>query len=491
MNVLLVSPQIPTTFWSAKYAVRLISRRAAFPPLGLLTVAAMLPRTWNLRLVDLEVSRLRDADILWADYVMIGAMIVHKSSVDLVLERCRRLGRTVIAGGPLFTTGYEEYAGKVHAVLGEAEEAIVDIVRDMESGELQPSYGAAAQFPDVTRTPIPRWDLVDLRHYATACVQFSRGCPYNCEFCDIIVMNGRTPRTKAPQQMILELEALVRAGWRGGVFVVDDNFIGNKKKVKEFLRALVAWRARSKPKIEFLTEASVNLADDDELLDLMVQAGFRRVFLGIETPVAASLNECQKFQNTRTSLATSVRKIQRSGLEVMGGFIIGFDNDPRDVFELQFDFIQKTGIAAAMVGLLTALPKTQLYHRLLGEGRLQAASSGNNTELSLNFIPKLDREFLIDGYRRLMHALYEPRTYYQRVLTFLAEYRPRGPRMRPSWRDVRTFVKSLWVLGVVRRGRRAFWAYLATVLLRHPHKLSRAMSLAIHGFHYRMVAKAI
>lgn len=492
MNVLLVSPATPTTFWSFRYAMRFVARRSAFPPLGLLTVAAMLPREWNLRLVDMDVDRLTDADIQWADYVLVSAMIVHKESVDTeVIPRCREWGRPIVAGGPLFTTGYEEYVGDVHAVIGECEESIGELIRDMESGAVQSIYRAPAAFPDVRLTPVPRWDLIKLRDYATASVQYSRGCPFDCEFCDIIVMNGRKPRTKTSEQMLSELDALVDSGWRGTVFFVDDNFIGNKRCVKEFLQALVAWRARRKPQIDFLTEASVNLADDPELLDLMVRSGFSSVFLGIETPVPASLEECRKVQNTHGDLAEKIRTIQRAGLEVKGGFIIGFDHDPSEIFELQFDFIQRTGIASAMVGLLTALPKTKLYQRLMGEGRLVASATGNNTDGVLNFIPKLDRDFLVDGYRRLMSTLYEPSTYYRRVLVFLKEYRPRGPRLRLTWRDVRAFVHSLWAMGVWHRGRLAFWKYLATVLVRYPHKLPPAITLAIHGFHYRQVAKGL
>jgi radical SAM superfamily enzyme YgiQ (UPF0313 family) len=492
MNVLLVSPQTPMTFWSLKHAVRFVSKRAAFPPLGLLTVAAMLPKSWNVRLVDMDVKRLRDADVRWADYVLVSAMIVHKQSVqEDVIPRCHRLGKPIIAGGPLFTTGYEDYAADVHAVLGECEETIGDVVRDMESGLMQAKYESGHGFPDVTKTPVPRFDLINPRHYATMSIQFSRGCPFDCEFCDIIIMNGRKPRTKTPDQMIAELDALDAAGWHGTVFFVDDNFIGNKRLVKELLRELVAWRERRRPQIDFITEASVNLADDAALLDLMVRSGFRRVFLGIETPVPASLQECQKYQNTHGDLAEKIRTIQRSGLEVMGGFIVGFDHDPKEIFQLQFDFIQKTGIAAAMVGLLSALPKTQLYHRLLREGRLEEATTGNNTEAVLNFVPKLDKEFLINGYKRLMWTLYEPRNYYRRVLTFLAEYRPQGPKLRLTLQDVRAFMKSLWIIGVLHRGRRAFWAYLATVLVRYPRKLPSAIALAIHGFHYRMVAKGL
>jgi len=492
MNILLVSPQTPLTFWSLKHAVRFVARQAAFPPLGLLTVAAMLPKSWNLRLVDMDVTRLTDADLRWADYVLVGAMIVHKQSIDEeIIPRCQRMGRTIIGGGPLFTTGYEEYAGKIHAVCGECEDIINDVVRDMESGELKERYESTHGFPDVTKTPVPRWDLIELRRYATMPIQFSRGCPFDCEFCDIIIMNGRKPRTKTPEQMVGELEALHDAGWIGTTFFVDDNFIGNKRLVKQFLHEMIAWRERRQPQMDFITEASVNLADDQELLDLMAAAGFARVFIGIETPVPESLREAQKYQNTHGDLAEKIRIVQRSGMEVMGGFIIGFDNDPKEIFELQYDFIQKTGISNAMVGLLTALPKTQLYQRLLGEGRLDTKSSGNNTEAVLNFIPKLDRDFLVSNYKSLMKTLYEPATYYRRVLTFLNEYGPRGPKLKLTGEDIYAFFRSLWMMGVLHRGRRAFWKYLATILVRHPNKLPKAIALAIHGFHFRMVAQRL
>ncbi|MCH5376329.1 MAG: B12-binding domain-containing radical SAM protein, partial [Planctomycetes bacterium] len=332
MNVLLVSPETPSTFWSFRYVVRFVSKRAVFPPLGLLTVASMLPRSWQLKLVDLNVSRLRTADIRWADYVMISGMIVHRESVRDIVARCRAQGRTIIGGGPLFTTGHEEFADDVHAVIGEAEDIIPELVRDMESGMLKPSY-QTSDHPDIRRTPTPRWDLIQRKHYVTMPVQFSRGCPYNCEFCDIIVMNGRIPRTKSPAQMLAELDALRQGGWDDQVFIVDDNFIGNKVRVKEFLRELIQWRERTGSHMGFFTEASVNLADDPELLDLMAQAGFHRVFLGIETPNATSLEECQKQQNTRLNLAEAIRTIQAAGMEVMGGFIVGFDNDPENIFE--------------------------------------------------------------------------------------------------------------------------------------------------------------
>jgi radical SAM superfamily enzyme YgiQ (UPF0313 family) len=319
-------------------------------------------------------------------------------------------------------------------------------------------------------------------------VQFSRGCPFDCEFCDIIVMNGRVPRTKTPAQLVAELEALRCAGWKDMVFVVDDNFIGDKRRARELLRALIVWRARVRPPGGFLTEASVNLADDPELLRLMVQAGFTKVFVGIETPSAESLAECHKLQNRGRDLMSAVRTLQRAGLEVMGGFIVGFDHDGPDIFKRQFEFIQRSGVVTAMVGLLNALPQTRLHRRLIKEGRLEADSTGNNTEARLNFRPKLSREFLINGYRDLMHRLYEPRHYYQRIRTFLERQRPCGPRVGLSGPELKAFVKSLWLLGVWHRGRLAYWRLLVTALLRRPRQFPKAMELAIMGYHFRRVA---
>jgi len=490
MKILLVYPSCPDTFWSFKHVLRFVAKRAAFPPLGLLTVAAMLPSDWELKLVDTNVEALDDRDIAWADWVLLSGMIVHKDSARSIARRCAALGRPVIAGGPLFTTGHWEFPEIAHFVLGEVENVIDELVADMRAGEVKRSYRAAA-FPDVTRTPVPRWDLVDLRHYVTMPVQFSRGCPFDCEFCDIVAMYGRVPRTKNPGQVIAELDALRRAGWRDMVFIVDDNFIGNGKRVRELLRALVEWRGRTRPKMGFLTEASVNLADHDELLELMVRAGFKKVFVGLETPVTESLEECRKLQNSKRDLADSVRAIQSAGLEVMGGFIVGFDNDPLDIFGRQFEFIQRSGVVTAMVGLLTALPQTRLYERLAREGRMLAESVGDNTAAVLNFVPRLDRNHLFAGYRELMRSLYSPENYYRRVRAFLSNWRPRGPGTRLAWSDVRAFVRSLWTLGVSQRGRRAYWRLFWATLLVRPRKFRVAMELAIIGHHFRTVAERL
>jgi radical SAM superfamily enzyme YgiQ (UPF0313 family) len=490
MKILLVSPRTPDTFWSFKHAVRFVSRKASMAPLGLLTVAAMLPPEWELRLVDLNVARLKDEDLLWADYVLLGAMIVQKESVREIIARCAALHKTVIAGGPLFTTGHEAFPEIQHFVLGEAEEIMPQVVADLRDGRLQPVYQTANR-PDITHTPVPRWDLINFRHYVTMSVQFSRGCPFDCEFCDIIVMNGRVPRTKTPAQLIAELDALRLRGWRDMVFIVDDNFIGNKARTRTLLHALIEWRERTRTGIGFLTEASVNLADDPELCALMVQAGFKKVFVGIETPSTEALAECHKVQNGNRDLVSSVQTLQRAGLEVMGGFIVGFDSDQRDIFKRQFEFIQRSGVATAMVGLLTALPQTRLWKRLKHEGRLEAESSGNNTDAALNFKPKLNREFLQSGYRELVKKLYEPKNYNQRIRTFLKNHRPTGPRLHLSRADVRAFVKSIWVLGVWHRGRAGYWRLFWGTLLRRPRQFPQAIQLAILGYHFRRVAKSL
>ncbi|MBI3852866.1 MAG: DUF4070 domain-containing protein [Verrucomicrobia bacterium] len=490
MRILLVYPQNPDTFWSFKHVLRFVSKRSPFPPLGLLTIAAMLPADWKLKLVDLNVERLTDSDLRRADYVMISAMIVHRDSANEIVARCLALKKPVIAGGPLFTTGHEAFPAIQHFVLGEAEEIMPELVSDLIGGTVRPLYQATGR-PDITRVPVPRWDLIDLRLYVTMAVQFSRGCPYDCEFCDIIIMNGRVPRTKTPAQLIEELESLRRHGWQDMVFIVDDNFIGDKKRTKSLLRELIAWRSRTRPSLGFFTEASVNLADDAELCELMVKAGFKKVFVGIETPSPESLQECHKLQNKGRDLVATIHTLQRAGMEVMGGFIVGFDSDKHDIFKRQFEFIQNSGVVTAMVGLLQALPQTRLYQRLVKEGRMETASTGNNTEAVLNFRTKLDREFLQSGYRELMKKLYEPKVYYQRIRTFMEQHRSRGPRLRLSGTDFRAFVKTFWLLGVWDRGRHFYWKFFWSTLLRRPRQFRHAIELAVLGYHFRRIASRL
>jgi radical SAM superfamily enzyme YgiQ (UPF0313 family) len=491
VKILMVYPRYPDTFWSFRHALKFISKKANFPPLGLLTVAAMLPEAWEKQLVDMNVSSLSDENIKWADYVFLSAMVVQKESAKEVIARCNKLKTKVVAGGPLFTTGHEEFAGIDHFVLGEAEATLPQFLNDMAKGQLQHVY-TSDERPDISQTPVPMWSLLNMNHYSAMSLQYSRGCPFDCDFCDIIVLNGHRPRTKGSQQMINELEAVYRQGWRGSLFIVDDNFIGNKRKLKaETLPAMSAWSRGKKYPFLFFTEASINMADDEELMELMVKAGFNRVFVGIETPNEDSLIECNKLQNRNRDLADAVKKIQRHGFEVMGGFILGFDSDPASIFSKQIHFIQKSGIVTAMVGLLNAPKGTKLYQRLKKENRLLNNFSGDNTDFSMNFVPKMKFETLMNGYKYVLDTIYSPRHYYERVVTFLKEYRPRvSPgitKLRLS--HVRGFFRALWVLGFMDRGRRYFWRLVFTTLLKRPRKLPVSLGLSLSGFHFRKVVE--
>ena len=470
--------------------MKFVSKKAAFPPLGLLTVAAMLPGEWEKKLVDINVTRLTDEDIKWADYVFISAMVVQQNSVREVIARCKRLNTRIVAGGPLFTTGYEEFDSVDHFVLGEAEATLPLFLEDLEKGCARHIYTSDAR-PDICQTPIPLWSLINTKHYSSMNVQYSRGCPFNCEFCDIILLNGHQPRTKDKEQLLAELDELYRRGWREGVFVVDDNFIGNKKKLKlEILPAIIEWQKGKRHPFVLSTEASINLADDEELMQLMVNAGFSTVFIGIETPNEESLLECAKLQNRNRDLVASVKKIQNYGLEVQGGFIVGFDSDPLSIFKNQINFIQKSGIVTAMVGLLNAPPGTRLYQRLKKENRLLKAFTGNNTDCSLNFIPKMNYETLINGYKYILDTIYSPRSYYERVKTFLKEYKPHGDiGSRLQFHHIRAFFKSVWFLGIREKGRRYYWKLFLSTLLKQPRKFPISISLGVYGYHFRKVVE--
>jgi radical SAM superfamily enzyme YgiQ (UPF0313 family) len=491
MRVLLVYPEYPDTFWSFKHALKFISKKAAFPPLGLLTVAAMFPSEWELKLIDMNVSKLSDADMMWADYVMISAMTVQKNSVKEVITRCNKIGAKIVCGGPLFTTGYEEFHGVDHFVLGEAEVTLPFFLNDLAKDQLKHVYDSEER-PSIEITPVPMWSLIDMKHYSAMNIQYSRGCPFDCEFCDIIRLNGHTPRTKSEKQLINEMESLYATGWRGGVFIVDDNFIGNKRKLKEtILPAIIRWRQQKGRSFTFNTEASINLADDDELIQLMIEAGFGTVFIGIETPNEDSLVECSKMQNRNRSLVDSVKKLQRYGLEVQGGFIVGFDSDPQSIFKSQIDFIQNSGIVTAMVGLLNAPTGTRLHKRLKNENRLVNSFSGNNTELTLNFIPKMDHDILIEGYKHILNTIYAPKQFYTRIRTFLKEYHLPKPTGTVHLYHFTAFFKSIWYLGFKDGGRKYFWKMFATTFLRQPHKLPTSIVMAIYGYHFRKVLQTL
>jgi radical SAM superfamily enzyme YgiQ (UPF0313 family) len=488
MKILLVCPRVPDTFWSFRHALKFISKKAGEPPLGLLTVAAMLPAEWKKTLVDLNVRTLEDSEIVWADYVFLSAMSVQEASARAVIERCNRLGTKVVAGGPLFTSRYDEFEGVDHLVLNEAEITLPLFLEDLAHSRAQRIY-TTTQWADLTTTPAPLWELIDFRHYASMNIQYSRGCPYDCEFCDITVLYGRIPRTKTIEQVVAEMDRLRTLGWYGHVFFVDDNFIGNKGKLKEqILPGLIEWMDRYGHPFTFSTEASLNMCDDEELMRLMGRAGFDSVFVGIESPNESSLLECRKIPNKNRDLLGSIHAIQRSGLQVFGGFILGFDNDPPSIFNTLIAFIRDSGIVTAMVGILNAPRGTRLHQRLVQEGRLLNSFTGDNTDFSVNFIPKMNVEALLDGYQKVVETIYSPKEYYARVLKFLRTYKPahRG-RVRIRTTHLVALSKSVVLLGVVGKERIYYWKLFFWSLFRRPGLFPMAITCAIYGFHFRKV----
>jgi radical SAM superfamily enzyme YgiQ (UPF0313 family) len=490
MKILLINPEFPDTYWSFRHAVRFEGKRSVFPPLGLLTVSALLPPSWERRLVDLNVESLRTSDIEWADMVFATAMLVQKESLKQVVEQCKARGKRVVLGGPYVTTTVEELPEADHIFIGEAETTLPQFVADLARGEAKRTYQATER-PPLSATPRADFQLANMKRYSAMSVQYSRGCPFSCEFCDIIEIYGRIPRTKSIQQMLAEFDALRDLGWRSTVFIVDDNFIGNKKNVRQLLPELAKWQKANGYPFKLTTESSVNLADDEPLLESMRDAGFQSVFLGIETPVAESLKEAQKSQN-RGNLLDSVKKIQTHGLEVMAGFIVGFDNDPADVFERQIDFIRKSAIPLAMVGLLNAVPATQLWRRLEREGRLLGEASGNNTVCALNFKTRMDPEFLIQGYQTIMRTLYSPREYYERVLDSMRRTARQisAPQHYSLIKHLPSLTRILLKLGVLDRERKEFWRFLTQTLVSHRDRLAESLRLAAMGYHFRKLNDA-
>jgi radical SAM superfamily enzyme YgiQ (UPF0313 family) len=486
VKVLLVYPEYPDTFWSFKHALKFIRKKSSAPPLGLLTIGSLLPSEWEKRLIDLNVHPLTNKHLLWADMVFISGMTVQRDPAKRIINRCKQAGIPVVAGGPLFTMEFEHFGEVDHLVLNEAEITLPKFLADLERGHAQRVY-STDEYPNLRETPTPQWSLLNFNHYDTMPLQFSRGCPYKCEFCNVTALLGHRPRTKSAEQILVELDGLFDHGWRSSVFFVDDNFIGNRRYLKEeLLPALARWR-RGKVGFSFHTEASINLADDDELIQLMVNAGFNKVFIGIETPNKDSLVECNKDQNVNRDLLQDVKHLQRSGLEVQGGFIVGFDSDNQSIFQRQVDFIQNSGIVTAMVGLLQAPPGTKLYERLKRENRLSGNMSGDNVDGSTNIIPLMGIDKLRNGYRHLMEQIYTPQQFYQRVKTFLKEYQPPKIKAPLSWQRIMAFFRSIYHLGIINRERRYYWDLLFWTLRERPTLFPTAVTMAIYGYHFNKI----
>ena len=490
MNILLVYPKYPDTYWSFKHAMKFISKKASTMPLGLITVASILPEKWTKRLIDLNVARLSDDDVRWADYVFISAMSIQSASVDLIIRQCTRLKVKIVAGGPLFTEEYEQYPVIDHLILNEAEITLYHFIEDLSEGHPKKIYKTEI-FADITKSPLPDYSLLKIKNYVTAGIQYSRGCPFDCEFCDITALFGHRVRTKTVEQVIAELDQLYHIGWKGPVFFVDDNFIGHKKKLKaELLPAIIKWMESHGNPFHFITEASINMADDKLLMDLMVRAGFVKVFIGIETPEENCLVECNKIHNNNRDLISNVRAIQATGMEVFGGFIVGFDNDPPDIFQRQIEFIQKSGIITAMVGLLNAPRLSKLYKRLESEGRIVSGFTGDNTDYSINFIPAMGINELMSGYKDILKNIYSAKSYYERVLTFLKSYDPPSIQPLTTSRFMALF-KSIIYIGVIHKHQIYFWKVILWCFFHKIKSFPLAVTYSIYGYHFRKVFRHV
>ena len=489
MNILLVYPECPDTYWSFRHALRFISRKAAVPPLGLITISAMLPTDWHKKLVDMNVSPLLTKDIKWADYVFISAMYVQKESVTEVIEECRKQQVRIIAGGPLFTQEYDNYPEIDHFILNEAEITWPLFQKDLESGRIPEKIYKTNEYADLKISPVPDFHLLSVKDYAFMNLQISRGCPFACDFCEITTLLGHKVRLKTSAQVIAELQVLYDLNWRGSVSIVDDNFIGNKKFIKnDLLPVMTSWMKAHKYPFTFSTQASIDLSDDEELMSMMIEAGISNTFIGIETIEEKSLEDCNKVQNENRDMVACVKKIQKAGMWVSGGFIVGFDTDSTAVFQHQIDFIQKSGIVSAMVGLLNAPKNTKLYKRLDSEHRLTTEATGNNTDSSMNFIPKMNAAELLKGYKKIIRDIYTSKPYYKRARVCLQNYKHGNVKEQEiTMNYFLAFLKSIFVIGIVNKGRGEYWKFLIWTLFKRPDLLVDAITFAVYGYHYRTV----
>lgn len=490
-RVLLVYPEFPPSFWGFKYAMGIIGKKSMMPPLGLITVAGMIPEEgYELKLIDMNITSLEDEHIAWADFVMTSTMVVQRKSLSEVIARCNRIGVPIVVGGPHPTSFHDEINGADHFLLDEVEDTFPQFLEDFENGRAKQMYRSPNK-PDVTKSPRPRYDLLELDAYRSMALQFSRGCPFDCEFCDITKLFGRVPRTKTNAQILAELDFLYELGWYGSTFLVDDNFVGNKREAMRLLPAIADWQKEKGYPFSFYTEASLTLVESEPLMDAMVDAGFGMAFLGIESPNPEALKKSNKNQNTKKGidnyLLRAVRTLQGKGIEVTGGFILGLDGDGPGVFDAQIDFIQEAGIPVAMVGLLSALRGTSLYNRLEREGRLIGETTGNNLDITLNFVPELDKQTLLDGYKRVLSTLYDPTlsNYFKRCLTQFKYQKPlENSTGRAGIGELLAVVRSFKHQLFSRQGP-AYFKFLLKTLFRHPKMLPEAIRLAIMGYHFQ------
>jgi radical SAM superfamily enzyme YgiQ (UPF0313 family) len=489
MRVLMIYPLFPKSLWSFEKVLELVDRKVLLPPLGLVTVAAILPQTWEYKLVDRNVRAVTEAEWAWADVVIMSAMIVQKEDLVAQIQEAKRRGKLVAVGGP-FPTSVPEVsleAGADFMILDEGEITLPLFVEAIERGDRSGMFRSDGVKPDVTTTPVPRFDLLELDQYDSMSIQFSRGCPFQCEFCDIIVLYGRKPRTKTPEQLLAELDCLYNLGWRRSIFMVDDNFIGNKRNVKLLLRELKEWQKSHQYPFSITTEASIDLADDQELMDLMMECHFTAVFLGIETPDESSLAMTKKFQNTRSSLADAVERITRTGLRVMAGFIIGFDGEKSGAGDRIVRFAEQAAIPTTTFGMLQALPNTALWDRLEREGRLLAKDANLNQTTLMNFKPTRPIEEIAREYVEAFCAVYDPEKYLDRTyrhFLMLGAPRIQAPSQFPSLIDLKALAIVIWRQGFKRSTRWKFWHHLFSIIKNNPGQWDHYLTVCAHNEHF-------
>ena len=449
----------------------------------------MLPKSWQKKLVDMNVTSLLSSDILWADYVFISAMYVQKDSVSKIIEECRKFKVKIVAGGPLFTQEFRNYPQIDHLILNEAEITLPLFLKDLETGRALEKIYKTDDYADLALTPVPDFQLLPIKDYVSMNIQVTRGCPFSCDFCEITSLLGHKVRMKETRQVLKELDALYKINWRGPIAIVDDNFIGNKKEIKSnLLPAMREWMHVHKYPFIFTTQTSIDLADDEELMSLMIESGINSAFIGIETPDETSLHDCNKVQNKNRDLLQSIKKIQKNGFQVSGGFIVGFDTDSPSVFRRQIDFIQQSGIVTAMVGLLNAPKNTKLYQRLKAENRLTTEATGSNTDSSMNFVPRMNHNELLEGYNTILKNIYSVKPYYKRVRRFLMNYKQRySGQKKIEYSALKGFIKSVFIIGIINKGRREYWKFLIWTLFMRPGLFVDAITFAVYGFHFRTI----
>ena len=483
----MVYPKFPDTFWSFKHALEFIGKKINNPPLGLMTISSLLPISWNKKLIDTNIHELTSEDIQWADMVFISAMDVQRDSSQKIIHKIKGFGKIIVAGGPLFTAEYSNFAEVDYFVLNEGELTLPLLLDDLEKNIEPKRVYSTDQYAEIQLSPLPDISLININDYECMSIQFSRGCPFQCDFCNVTALLGHRARLKTVDQVIAELDQYYQAGWSRNVFFVDDNFIGNKKYLKEeVLPAIINWR-KGKRGFTFITEASINMADDPELMKLMSMAGFTTVFVGIETPNESSLVECKKSQNTKRDLIDSVNKIHRSGIQVMAGFIVGFDHDSPAIFDEMINFIQDSGIVTAMVGLLQAPNGTELYKRLEREDRILREMSGDNADGTSNIIPNMDPIVLKKGYQKIINTIYSPAYLYTRIKTLLKVYQPEIMPGKVYATEILAFLKTILRMGLRPGEARYFWQLLLWVLFHCPVNFPLAVTLTIYGYHFRKV----